>query len=373
MKICVVSPNRNAYSETFIKAHIERLEEVVDVFYGGYLPTHSERLGGPILSTSLWSRARRAFSMRVMGRSLTHLQQNAIKKRLTQLRVNVVLAEFGPTGVAMLPVCMEMNVPLVTHFHGLDAYHEGVLGKYGTAYGRLFEHACLIVAVSRHMEKQLLGLGASAQKLVYNCYGVDPKRFIGGDPAKSNALFVGVGRFTEKKAPYLTIMAFQKVLSEIPEAKLTIIGDGVLLDPCRKLISALNLESAVSLPGVLAPAEVAQHLRQARAFVQHSLTPSNNDHEGTPLAVLEACATGVPVISTYHAGIPDVIEHELNGLLSAENDIDSMARNMIRLARDPKEAGRMGDEGRKVAKDKFSVTRSMATLQKILEQVDQNR
>ncbi len=367
MRICVISPNKQAYSETFIKAHIDHLDKVVGVLYGGHLPTHSMSSDLPLLSASSISRSKRLFEAKLRGKSLAEMQRASIEKWLRSNKVDLVLAEYGPSGAELVDVCHACKIPLVVHFHGIDAYHVDILNKYRNQFRNMFSSIAATIVVSKHMEDQLLDLGAVRNKLHYNPYGVDTERFSGADPAKSPPHFVSIGRFTEKKAPYLTILAFERVLTEVPDALLTMIGDGALFDPCQKLIKALKLEGSVKLSGVLSPEEVAKTLKNARAFVQHSLTPSNNDHEGMPLAIIEACATGVPVISTIHTGIPDVVEHEVSGFLSAENELDPMVGHMVRLAKDPDLAGKMGSAARERVLKLFTIEMSISALQKILE------
>jgi len=366
MRICIVSPNKQAYSETFIKAHIERLKDIAGVLYGGHLPTHIQLNDEPLLGLKSSERIKRLLAQKVSGRSLKDLQRDAIATYLKDNSIDLILAEYGPTGVEMLEVAIKSRIPLVVHFHGVDAYHNDIIKNFGDQYHELFDRVAAVVCVSRHMEGQLLELGAKRETLHCNPYGVNVARFDGGNPYHSGVAFVGIGRFTEKKAPYLTIMAFAKVLREIPEARLTLIGDGPLLDPCRKIIKALHLEEQIDLPGVLSSEKIAARLKKARAFVQHSLVPSNNDHEGTPLAVIEACSTGLPVISTEHAGIPDVVEHGVSGLLCVENNIDKMTEHMILLARDPELAGRMGMEARRKVLAEYTLEKSIGSLQSIL-------
>ena len=227
-----------------------------------------------------------------------------------------------------MDACDKMNVPLIAHFHGFDAYRQRTLETYGRRYPELFEIAEAIVAVSRDMQAQLIKLGAPADKVHYNSCGVEPSVFKGADPLHSPPTFVAVGRFVNKKAPHLTLLAFKAALENCPEARLVMIGDGPLWEACRQMTVSLGLSDSVDLQGVRSQAEVATAMQQARAFVQHSITTHDGDSEGTPVAVLEAGASGLPVVSTRHAGIKDAVIHEKTGFLVAEGDIARMAEHM---------------------------------------------
>ena len=103
------------------------------------------------------------------------------------------------------------------------------------------------------------------------------------------------------------------------------------------------------------------------AFVQHSITADNGDMEGTPVAVLEASAAGLPVISTFHAGIPDVIIHGETGLLVEEHDVEGMANYMIHLLENPDKAINMGAKGKTHIRDNFSLDRHLNTISELVK------
>ncbi len=368
--ICIVTPSADAYSETFIRAHIERLPAKVHVLSGGHLPTHAD--GQALLSN--YSLAQRIqFRLMQRRRGLPWNQEAkqgaAIEGFLRRHRIRAVLAEFGPTGVAIMGVCHQNAIPLVVHFHGYDAYQQATLEHEGRFYPELFQKAAAIIAVSHDMERQLLALGAPRATLHYNPCGIDVSMFQGAQPGEVGPVFVAVGRFVDKKAPQLTLLAFRRVLQDVPAARLTMIGDGVLWEACKQLSRALGVAHAVDFAGARTHAQVAATMLTARAFVQHSLRTSYGDSEGTPVVVLEAGASGLPVVSTRHAGIPDVVLDGETGFLVEEGDVDGMAQAMIRLAQDPQLAAKMGQAGRKRVEEHFSMDRSIANLWRIIESV----
>jgi glycosyltransferase involved in cell wall biosynthesis len=145
------------------------------------------------------------------------------------------------------------------------------------------------------------------------------------------------------------------------------IGDGPLLDDCRTLAAELGVDGAVTFLGTQPPAVVQEEMRKARAFVQHSIEAANGDREGTPVGILEAGASGLPVVATLHGGIPDVVVSGETGFLVAEKDVASMARHMVTMANSPELAGRMGRQGRERIAAHFSSERSLNRLWSIIE------
>jgi len=371
IRLAIVTPKENAWSETFIAAHIEGLQGVELVLAGGELPTHV--VNGKVLrSKGALAFLRDLIIARVHRTDEDGVLVRRIAAELRRARIDVVLAEYGTTAHAMLAPCALAGVPLVAHFHGFDAHVDAVVKAQGD-YRALFAQASAMVVVSREMEQDLLLLGAPRGKLVRNSCGVDAERFTSGDPAQSPPHFLFVGRFVDKKAPHLALSAFERIAERVPEARLTMVGQGPLWESCVQRVRSSPLAGRVDLPGILSPDEVASLLRGARAFVLHSVRALNGDCEGTPVAVLEAMATGIPVVATRHAGIADVVEHEREGLLCEERDVNAMAAHLERLARDPALAVELGRNGRAKVEREHRMQDSIARLQAVLDRAAQSR
>ena len=278
LKIRMVQDRPDALSETFIRAHMQRLPGVVGVFHSlkGF-----PAVDGRAVSAGRWPRARRFAAAALLRGSRRSDADRTWELALGATRANVTLAEYRTTGTLVNRACERLDTPLVVHFHGFDASRTDILERKGADYRRMFGRASAVVAVSRAMERQLLHAGCPRHKLVYNPYGVDCVQFAGTAPATAAPHFVAVGRMVEKKAPHLTIVAFARVVAECPEARLRMIGDGQLLGVCRDLAAALGIEHAVAFLGAQPHDIVAREMGQARALVQHSVIASNGDSEGT--------------------------------------------------------------------------------------------
>jgi colanic acid/amylovoran biosynthesis glycosyltransferase len=354
--VCLTPP-----TETFIRAHAERLTGSV-VVSGTWRP---EVGGRPVLS---WPRLAGHKAWRMMSGADEERQRTDSYVRAFRLhRVAVVLAEYGPAGVYALPACRQLGIPLVAHFHGYDASHRGILEEYAEGYDALFHESAAIIGVSRAMCDRLVAMGAPAGKVHHNSCGVDCERFAPGSPASAPPVVLSVGRFTAKKAPDLVLRAFATLHRACPEARLRMAGDGPLLGSCRDLADTLGIADAVTFLGAVAPEQVAAEMRGARAFVQHSIEAPSGDCEGTPVSVLEAGASALPVVATFHGGIPDVVVDGATGYLVAEHDTDAMAAHLERLMRDPALAGALGAAGRRRIRECFSLAGSLRRLREILD------
>jgi glycosyltransferase involved in cell wall biosynthesis len=359
--VCLVAPYMPTVSETFIRGHIEQLPAKV-VLVHSWPPSIGNR---PVLSSPvrIAYKVRRRFSGAGAEPETTAGYIAAFRRSGAE----AVLAEYGDSGVAAMEACRRLQIPLIVHFHGYDASVHDVLKENAETYPAMFKVAAAIIAVSRAMERKLITLGASPEKVHYNPYGINCDNFSGADPSSAEPVFLAVGRFVEKKAPQLTIRAFANVLQIMPEARLRMVGDGPLLEECRALVGELMITDAVTFLGAQTHEAVSEEMRSARCFVQHSVEAANGDCEGTPVGILEAGASGLPVVSTRHAGIPDVVLEGETGFLVDERDVDSMAEHMLRLAQNTALAGRLGLAARKRIESEFSETRSLGQLWAIIE------
>jgi len=373
--VCLIHPSKHAYSETFIHKHIEHLPASMTVLYGQNMLEGGLMIADPIEGdkqvvpaylrgvTRLLPKGYSSFNGdRIYRKELDSISSLALRRFLRFRKVNAVLAEYGTTGVAVMESCLKVGVPLIVHFHGFDAHSDRVVEPYASSYQRMFASAHALVVVSHSMEKKLLQMGAPPQKVYRNVYGVDCTQFKETHPDKNEPLFITVGRFVDKKAPQLSLLAFRKVLTKCPSARLSMVADGPLLESCKQMVHVLGMEHAVHFTGPVDHGGVAQALQKARAFIQHSVTTSYGDTEGTPLSILEAGASGLPVVSTRHAGIRDVVIEEKTGFLVDEFDVEGMAKQMIALVEQPERALALGRNARKHIEDNFSLEESINNL-----------
>jgi len=361
MNIAIFSPSQNPYSETFIQAHKNFLPGNIFYYYGHRdnikLEKHPKLSS---FSSNLYLKLKR----KLLGLSGSNLWIEPIVHSLKKNDIDVVLVEYGTQAQQLLAVYDKVKIPIVVHFHGYDASIKKVVASHNQ-YKDVFARASYIMVVSKKMREMIIDMGCPKDKVVLNTYGPQPG-FEKIKPEFTKKQFVGVGRFTDKKAPYYTILAFKEVVGHYPDVKLLLAGDGVLLNTCKNLVNHLGLKENIHFLGVITPEEYQGILKESLAFVQHSITADNGDMEGTPLAVLEASAAGLPVISTLHAGIPDVIKHKETGLLCEEHDVHAMAENMMSLLKHNSLAKSLGNSGKNFVLKNFSIEQHITKLDETL-------
>lgn len=351
MPLILISKTETAYSETFIDNHVGYLgAEVLNL--NQYMPISSR--------INKWDAKNIYYAIKSVPNKII------LKHILAKQKGRPILAEYGVNGANVLPVCKELGLPLVVHFHGYDAHMLDVIENYRDRYLELFDYAKAIIVVSSYMREVVIKLGAPPEKVHHIVCGIEPDLFQITNVAANSPIFFAGGRFVEKKAPYLTILAFCKAVEKIPDAVLRFAGTGPLLPMCKDLAESLGVKEKVQFLGVIAAEQMAAELQNCRAFLQHSIIASDGDSEGTPNTILEAGISGVPVIATRHAGIGDVVIHNKTGFLVNEKDVDTMTEYIVKLGRDPDLASEIGMSAHKHILDNYSISISISKLRSVL-------
>lgn len=363
----VVAPARDRYSQTFVHNHISQLPGRVEVLYGRAYKLETD--DGTALIPHRWDSL--ADLAGFVGRGVIvrrRAKSRALASFCKRHGVDVALAEFGPNAAAISGDLERAGTPLVAHFHGYDAYDEDTLAEWLPRYRNMFKRRTTVVVVSEHMRAQLIELGAAPESIHVIRVGVDVDRFHGADPASAPPRFLVVGRLVEKKAPQLAVEAFSKAVADDSDLRLTIVGDGPLLDATVSLVRSLGIEDAVEFMRPQSNDHIARLMRESRALIQHSVRAKRGDREGTPVVVLEAMASGLPVIGSRHTGIGEVLDHERTGLLADEGDIETMASQISRLGSDPQLAARLGEAAAVEASAHHRLDDSIARLAAVLDE-----
>ena len=375
--ILIVSPAKIGLTETFIRAHIDQLYGNVFYLYGWDLDFKTQsgislkELYKPKSSflTKFKSLLPHYIYFRLLQRSKkNYTKQALIKRYMQEHQIDIVLAEYGTAGSFIAPICKSLDLPLLVHFHGFDASRKDILNNFKKEYELMFSYAKKIIVVSNAMKKALVGQGCPEAKLLINTYGPHPD-YLNIKPDLESNFIISVGRQTYKKAPYLTILAFQKVLERHPNLKLKMIGDGELFDVSKNLVKSLGLENNIILLGALERKEIIKHLQTAFLFIQHSLVASNGDSEGTPVGIIEAMAAGLPVVSTRHAGIPGLVIENETGFLVDEGDINAMGDEILKIVNNRELAKSFGKKGNERILSEFTLQKHIATIDRLIEEI----
>lgn len=242
---------------------------------------------------------------------------------------DVFIAHFGPAGVtaAKLRELGVLRGKIATVFHGIDVSHRDVLDHYSPEYRQLFGRGDLMLPISDLWASRLQAMGCPTEKIVVSRMGVDIDRFA-LRPLKTPGTtlqIISVARLTEKKGLHVAIEACRQMKARGVDFHYRILGIGPWERRLRTLIEQYQLEDVVEMPGFKPSHEVKAMLDEADVFLLPSVTGADGDMEGIPVALMEAMAVGIPVVSTVHSGIPELIDAGRSGWLVPENDARTLA------------------------------------------------
>ncbi|EEY3526922.1 TPA: colanic acid biosynthesis glycosyltransferase WcaL [Escherichia coli] len=250
----------------------------------------------------------------------------------TPFHADVFIAHFGPAGVTAAKL-RELGVirgKIATIFHGIDISSREVLNHYTPEYQQLFRRGDLMLPISDLWAGRLQKMGCPREKIAVSRMGVDMTRF-SPRPVKAPATpleIISVARLTEKKGLHVAIESCRQLKEQGVAFRYRILGIGPWERRLRTLIEQYQLEDVVEMPGFKPSHEVKAMLDDADVFLLPSVTGADGDMEGIPVALMEAMAVGIPVVSTLHSGIPELVEADKSGWLVPENDARALAQRL---------------------------------------------
>ncbi|CBG88929.1 colanic acid biosynthesis glycosyltransferase WcaL [Citrobacter rodentium] len=248
------------------------------------------------------------------------------------VHADVFIAHFGPAGVTAtkLRELGVINGKIATIFHGIDISSREVLNHYTPEYQRLFQRGDLMLPISELWAARLKSMGCPPEKIAVSRMGVDMARF-SPRPVKAPGTpleIISVARLTEKKGLHVAIEACRQLKEQGVAFRYRILGIGPWERRLRTLIEQYQLDEMIEMPGFKPSHKVKAMLDQADVFLLPSVTGADGDMEGIPVALMEAMAVGIPVISTLHSGIPELVEAGKSGWLVPENDAQALAARL---------------------------------------------
>jgi glycosyltransferase involved in cell wall biosynthesis len=239
---------------------------------------------------------------------------------------------------------------------------------FAISLAKLIERAAAVVTVSdysvRLLQERFPESAAKVQR-VYN--GVDLTGFNPTDFAGTPPQIVSIGRLIEKKGFTDLIAACALLRVRGKPFRCAIIGEGPLEDALRRQIASGALSDCVELTGPQTQVEIATRFAHAAIFALPSTREADGGMDNLPTVIMEAMAAGLPVISTPLAGIPEMVEDGINGVLVPDRDAPALAGALEQLLNDPERARRLGERGRQIAREKFSIEESARQLEMIFK------
>ena len=315
-------------------------------------------------------------------RKFRRITKGDVAKILSYLRndnAKILHFHYGTDAGMYLDIIRYSKLPSVVSFYGYDcsSFPKWYFG-YGRYYlSRVFRHVNYVLAMSEDMKNGLIDLGCPDEKIIVHYYGTDVAQFFYKRKynEKGGANLLIVSSLDEKKGHLNVFKALEKTRQGNKiKIRFRVVGDGPLEKKLKQYVKQHNLNEIVTFVGPLKylSKEFLQEFYNADIFMHPSIVASNGDKEGIPGTIVEAMATGLPVISTYHAGIPYVVRHMETGLLVNEWDINTLVEYICMLAEDANLRKQIGQKAQQYALDELDLKKKEIELERIYDFVIEN-
>lgn len=380
MRVLHYCGNFSKTSETFIYNYISEVERQEK---GSYVVTHKrknqESRPFPRITTvdrpgrwdprRLLHRLRLWKTQRPSPESFWPQTRARLEAVVREIEPDVIHAHFGPQGVRIAPVAQKLGIPLVVTFYGSDISVKANDDFWAEKYLSLWPRAGAVTVLSEDMKRKAQASGCPSSKISIIRLSCDLDEFAYKPPEHSVERILFVGRLVSKKAPLDALEAVQLANAKGAGLHFEVVGDGPLREKVEQYVTEHALDR-ITLHGRVPSDEVARHMRAADAFLLPSKTAPNGNREGTPTVLVEAQASGLPCVTTHHAGIPEMIPDENHDLLSSPGDVESMSSVLVGLSK--ASADTIQDRARlgrhKVEQD-FNLSREVQKLRSLYGEV----
>jgi GT2 family glycosyltransferase/Tfp pilus assembly protein PilF len=348
-QICAIS--------TFITNHLKYLSPGNTIVFTGET-NDPPKLKTPIIFIPYTDNF--AIQSQVAEDEITHLFE--------RYQITHILMEYGCEGMRVVEInSRKMHLPIFIHFHGYDASMMLKDKRIVEYYRWMGAVVTGVITVSPKMKSRLREIGIPENKIAIIPYGVTVDEQVNPKIPEIPIRLIAVSRLVAKKGILYLLEAFIKAKQQVPNMILNLIGEGSYRNEIEEFICCNMLKESVILHGAQSHDFVKDMMSGSHIFIQHSITdPVSGDAEGLPNTILEATSIGLPIVSTFHEGIPDAVEHEKTGYLVEEFNVDKMADYIVSLAINPALRKSMGSLGREKMSKEFYLEGQIHKLQKFI-------
>jgi colanic acid/amylovoran biosynthesis glycosyltransferase len=313
-----------------------------------------------------------------VGRKLDlNVYPQAYRAGIARHQPVILHSHFADQGWRDLPLARAYQLKHVVTFYGYDVNmlpvsHPAWLKRYST----LFSRADLFLCEGSFMANCVINLGCPADKVYVHHLGIDTEKipYISRKLGKDEPLKILIaGSFREKKGIPYALEALGKFGKKYPNMQITIIGNSTGHNNAEKekihrVIQTHNLESKVRMLGFQPHSVMMSEAYVHHIFLSPSVTAANGDTEGgAPVSIIEMAASGMPVVSSRHCDIPEVIPEDICGLLADERDVDGLARHLEWLVENSDKWKALTGRGRRHIEEKYNAKLQGKSLGKIYE------
>ena len=365
-EVAIFRHNLFRISEPFISDQAQHLRRYRPLYVG------RKRFGSPPEGTTslaledLYQR----YTLPRIGLQMLTGNTRPYLRLMSRQRPSLIHAHFGIEGVSALGLARQLGIPLVTTFHGFDATLKthAMLGspawfRYPLLRRKLAREGNLFLCASSFIRQKLLETGFPESRTHTHYIGVDCQTIRPRADFEETPLILHVARLVEVKGTRYLLRAFATVARKYDRVRLLIIGDGPLRRQLHALTTSLGVRDRVEFLGALPHAAVLSWMRKAAMLVLPGIRTATGREEGLGMVLLEAAATGLPIVGSRVGGIPECMLEGKTGFLVPERDEDALAQRLSDLLENPGKRQQMGAAGRALVESRFNIDRQTAALE----------
>lgn len=299
---------------------------------------------------------------------ISRMELEGLRSVLDKTDAGLLHIYFGHIAVHLLPLIRSWPHPTVVSFHGADVLVDLDKPAYRRATQEMLQSVSRIFVRSDSLRQAILRLTNDQNKIALVRTGIPLNEF----PFRARTVakagrwqLLQAGRLIEKKGINTSLRAFVEFAKEFPNARLTLAGEGPLLEKLQNLAAELRVAEKVLFPGFLSQEKLRELFYSSHIFLHPSQTGGDGNQEGVPNSMLEAMASGLPVFATRHGGIPEAIEDGVTGVLVEEGDNAALARQLIQAAQQPDRLSKLARAGADSIARKFDRNAQIQKLEEL--------
>jgi len=279
---------------------------------------------------------------------------------------------FGYNAIKMAGLKRHLKIPMICSFYGIDAFSYPFLKPgNGRRLNRMFHQVDKVLVLGPYMRDSLVELGCPSSKIAIHHLGVDLSRIKYQkrvyDPSRP-IRFLMASSFLEKKGVDICLKALSNLKNKI-DFSVDVVGDGPLKIRIIEILEEGGIRDRVTLHGYKPYDYFISLAYQSDVFLQASKTSRSNDKEGTPMSLVDAMATGLPVVATRHSDIPEIVQHGTTGFLSEENSISEFEKAIMKMADSITDISSFSEKSRKWVEEQFNVRKQSDRLSSIYSEL----
>jgi colanic acid/amylovoran biosynthesis glycosyltransferase len=290
-------------------------------------------------------------------------------QQLERDRPALVHCYYGHKAVGYLPMLRQWGGRWIVSFHGVDVAKDMDKPAHVEALREVCREARLVLARSDSLLEKLRALGCPEEKLRLNRTPIPLEHLSAQvreapEPGRSWHL-VQACRLIGKKGLMTTLAALETVVREQPKTRFILCGDGPMMEKLQAAVQHRGLSKHVELRGWTAQPELIGEYQRAHIFLHPSEMTREGDQEGIPNSMLEAMATGLPVVATQHGGIPEAVTDGHDGLLVPEKNPQALAAAILRVMREPGLLEKLSKNAATSVRAQFGAQKQVAHLEEL--------